>query len=78
MKQVAQVWRNGKLVDVIVEVKWKIITVYEARVNGRIFEETESKERAEWLKEHLPNFYRNAEITVTPKRKRKYTERRYL
>ena len=78
MKKVEQILtRDGKLKDVIVDIKWKMVTIYEVRIDGKLFEDTENKERADQLKDVLPKFYPNSTITVTAKKKRKYTERRY-
>lgn len=52
--------------------KYKMVTVWDARVDGRCFQKTEKEERAKELMEILPQLYPNAEITVTPKKERRY------
>ena len=52
--------------------KYKMVTVWDARVDGRCFQTTENEGRAKELMELLPQFYPNSEITVTPHKKRRY------
>lgn len=52
--------------------KYKMITVWYARVDGRCFQTTEKEERAKELREILPQLYPNSEITVEPIKRRRY------
>lgn len=52
--------------------KYKYITKWEVRVDGRIFELSKTEERKNEIVPILKSFYPNAEITATKKRERKY------
>lgn len=52
--------------------KYKYITKYEIRVDGRLFEFSKTKERRDEIIPILKQFYPNAEITAEPKRERVY------
>lgn len=52
--------------------KWKMVTIYDARVDGRLFQNTEKKERADELAELLPKFYPNSKIEITARKERRY------
>lgn len=52
--------------------KYHYVTKYEIRVNGRLFEESKTKERRDEIVPLLEQFYPDAEITATPKRERVY------
>ena len=52
--------------------KYKYITKYEIRVDGRVFEYSKTKERRDEIVPILHQFYPDAEITAVPKRERIY------
>ncbi len=52
--------------------KYKYITKYEIRVNGRLFEFSKTKERRDEIVPILEQMYPDAEITAEPKRERVY------
>ena len=52
--------------------KYKYITKYEIRVDGRLFEYSKTKERGDEIVSILKKFYPDAEITAEPKRERVY------
>lgn len=52
--------------------KYKMVTVWDARVDGRCFQTTEKPERAKELLDILNAMYPNSEVTVTPHKERRY------
>ncbi len=52
--------------------KYKYVTKYEIRVNGRLFEFSKTKERRDEIVPILEQMYPDAEITAEPKRERVY------
>ena len=64
--------KEGRLKTIEVERQYKMITVWDARVDGRCFQTPESEERAKELAELLPKFYPTSDITITAKKKRRY------
>lgn len=52
--------------------KYKYITKYEIRVDGRLFEFSKTEERRDEIVPLLHQFYPNAEITAVPKKERIY------
>jgi len=52
--------------------KYKMITFWYIRVNGRVFQRTENEARKNELLDILPGFYPGAEIIAESKRERRY------
>ena len=52
--------------------KYKYITKYEIRVDGRLFEFSKTEERRDEIVPLLHQFYPNAEITAVPKKESIY------
>ena len=52
--------------------KYKMVTKWYIRVNGRVFEVTEKETRRDELVEILPGFYPGAVIETEAKRERRY------
>lgn len=52
--------------------KYKYITKWEVRVNGRLFEFSKTEERKNEIVPILKSVYPDAEITATKKKERKY------
>lgn len=52
--------------------KYKMVTVWDIRVDGRCFQKTEKEEIAKEFLDILTVMYPNSEVKVTPHKERRY------